>query len=101
MNACVPVVSDIPVFHEVAGEAALYFNPRDPLSLCEAVHQAGDQQCRNRVLAAAKQNAATFSWDDAAAAVLKTYDAIQTGATTVSTACVSESERAALPLTCL
>ena len=72
-NACVPVISDLPVFHEVAGEGALFFNPNDPRSLCEAVRQAGDRCHRQRVLAAAKANLERFSWDDAAQAVLEAY----------------------------
>ena len=36
----VPVVSDIPIFKEVLGEAALYFDPNDPKQMATTLKNA-------------------------------------------------------------
>jgi len=73
INACVPVLSDIPVFREVAGDGAIYFNPRDPESLCLAVHQYIEHVYRDSVLIAAESNLRHYSWDNSAKLVLESY----------------------------
>jgi len=52
------VVSDIPVFHEIAGESALYFEPGDAVALDEAIERlhAGYAQQAARARA--------FAWPD-------------------------------------
>jgi glycosyltransferase involved in cell wall biosynthesis len=65
----VPVVcSDIPVLREVAGEAALFFDPSDPNALVDRLDLISqDAELRGRLAQAGQQNAARFSWSRAAA----------------------------------
>ncbi|MHA6695895.1 glycosyltransferase family 4 protein [Homoserinimonas sp. A520] len=60
------VVSDIPVFHEIGGEAAGYFPPDDPSALAAAVtalESPGEWEARSRAsVAQAKQ----FTWQESA-----------------------------------
>jgi glycosyltransferase involved in cell wall biosynthesis len=65
----VPVVcSDIPVFREVAGAGASFFDPLDVASIATAIGEIGtDRGLHDRLSAAASANAARFSWDKAAA----------------------------------
>lgn len=65
------VVSDLPIFHEVAGEGALYFNPRDPRDFADKVHKAAQPKIYNQLSANGKQHIKAFSWQ-ASAEVLKT-----------------------------
>ncbi len=72
--ACgVPVlISDLPVLREIAGEAALFFNPRDKVSIASAFSDIFSNQelrlsLKIRGLAQAKQ----FSWEQSAKETLK------------------------------
>jgi alpha-1,2-rhamnosyltransferase len=57
MSAGLPMIaSDIPVFHEIAGDRALYFKPGDPAALDEAIGVL-HSRCGERVRAAAE-----FAW---------------------------------------
>ena len=60
------VVSDIPVFREIAGDVALYFDPHDPGMLADQLTALDDAARMTAVRAAAKVRAAVFTWDDAA-----------------------------------
>ena len=73
INGCLPVVSDLPVFREVAGEAAIYFNPRCSCSLAEAIAKSVDPMYRQALLPECHKNAAKFSWDETAAVTLSCY----------------------------
>ncbi len=76
-NASVPILSDIPVFREVAGDGALFFDPRDCDSLCDAVHQALDGYGRQKIVAAAKENVLRYSWDAAAEEMVNVYSRLR------------------------
>lgn len=71
MRLGVPVVvSDIPIFHEIAGSAGTFFDPRDPAAFARAVLSL-DGEARWRTLAAASlKEAARWSWDVSAANLL-------------------------------
>jgi glycosyltransferase involved in cell wall biosynthesis len=69
--ACgVPViVSRASSLPEVAGDAALYVDPRRPEEIAAAiVRLAGDRELATRLAAAGRERAARFRWEDAAAA---------------------------------
>jgi len=76
MLAGLPVIiSDIPVFHEVAGNAALYFDPHDLTSIATTMRQIitnpnlqKDLVCRGMV------QAQSFSWDKTATDTLAVFD---------------------------
>jgi alpha-1,3-rhamnosyl/mannosyltransferase len=69
------VLSDITVFHEVAGDSALYFDYRKPQELAGALRTILESGARRRELSKlAKQRADSFKWDTVAT---KLYEAIK------------------------
>lgn len=70
---CPSVVSDLPVFHEVAGDAALYFDPEDPTSIRSALRQSLSEGRPSPRTAAGLVRAQAYSWDATARAI---YDHI-------------------------
>jgi glycosyltransferase involved in cell wall biosynthesis len=72
----VPVAcSDIPVLHEVAGESALYFDPRSEEAIAASMMRLlDDAALAERLAAAGPERAARFSWRRAAAETLAAYD---------------------------
>lgn len=74
MSIGVPtVISDMPVFHEVGADGALYFSPDNPKEFAEQVVKLDDEAFRNDLIARGHQHMEQFSWD-ASAKVL--FDAI-------------------------
>lgn len=67
----VPVAcSDIPVLREVAGDGAIYFNPRDPQAIADAIGKLTvDPALRAELGAKASHNSLRFSWDKSAEAL--------------------------------
>jgi glycosyltransferase involved in cell wall biosynthesis len=64
------VISDIPIFREIGGEAALYFDPESPASIAAAVRRLeapGEWASRS---AAGLDQAARFSWAASAEVLL-------------------------------
>lgn len=68
MWAGVPLLlSDIPVFHEVAGDAALYAPPDRPEAWADRLTElAGDDDLRRRLIARGHERARSFTWERAA-----------------------------------
>ena len=67
--------SDIPVLHEVAGDAALYFEPLDPGSIADTIQRAlADDALRRELGAIGSERARSFSWSAAATATLACYE---------------------------
>lgn len=64
------VVSDLEIFHEVAGDGALFVPPLDPAAVAAAVRSLSDDALRERVIAAGTRHAASFSWDRTAETLL-------------------------------
>jgi glycosyltransferase involved in cell wall biosynthesis len=75
MARSVPVVcSDIPALREVAGEAALYLDPRDPRQIAAKIAEAiRDKALAKRMRELGRMRAADFSWSAAAAGTLASY----------------------------
>lgn len=68
----VPVVcTDMPIFHEVAAAAALYFNPDSPEALAACIHELETPAIRRRLIEQGTAQATTFSWDKSAAKLLE------------------------------
>jgi alpha-1,3-rhamnosyl/mannosyltransferase len=77
MMAGLPVMlSDIPVYREVGGEAALYFDPTDPESIAAAITTAvTDPTLMTRLTSLGYEQAAKFSWERTAVGTLETFRA--------------------------
>jgi glycosyltransferase involved in cell wall biosynthesis len=64
------VVSDIPIFHEVAGDAAEFFDKDDPQDIANhIVHVLRDPALQNTLKKRAVRQLAAFSWKENAAEV--------------------------------
>ena len=71
---CAPVVcADTPVFREIAGDAALFFDPRDPSQLLDRVLAIGQIAARARAAERARWNLTRFSWERCAARTAELY----------------------------
>jgi glycosyltransferase involved in cell wall biosynthesis len=71
MATGVPVVcTDMPIFHEVSEEAALYFDPDSPESFAEQIKQLEDPEIRRKLIALGHKQAAKFTWDSSATTLL-------------------------------
>lgn len=63
------VVSDIPIFHEVAGEGALYFPPKDPLAFAACVKRASDPRLYGQLSKKSIVQSKKFTWHKSAIAL--------------------------------
>ena len=69
---CAMAVSDIPVFHEVGGNAALYFNPLDLLDIQEKMNAImHDEHLREQLIKEGKIQVGRFSWEQSAKIIQK------------------------------
>jgi len=64
------VISDTPIFHEVAGNGALYFDPTQPKQFADRVKQLDDPVVMQRLIAEGKKHISTYSWDTSAKTLL-------------------------------
>ena len=70
-RSCPLVVSDIPVYHEICGPAALYMNPMDIDDMCRSISRiAGDAELRQQLIVAGSEQVKRFDWDTSARKVL-------------------------------
>lgn len=70
------VLTDLPVFHEVAGEGAAYFAPLDAAALATAVRALEPVEAWERASAAALDAAGRWSWDRSAEELVRVLDAV-------------------------
>ncbi|MGO2037753.1 MAG: glycosyltransferase family 4 protein [Brevibacterium sp.] len=67
----VPVaVSDIPIFHEIAGDAAVYFDPEDPSSVAARIADLSDEIVWAEASAAGRVQSQKFDWEESAQALI-------------------------------
>jgi len=80
MARSLPVAcSDISALREVAGEAALYFDPRSPAQIASRIAElVADAELAERLRELGRARAAGFSWAAAAAGTLASYRAALT-----------------------
>lgn len=77
MQRGVPVVlSDIPIFREVGGGAALYATPGDPAAFAAAIRRLEDPEEWGRRSAAALDQVARYGWDASAARLLPVLERV-------------------------
>ncbi|MNR33623.1 D-inositol-3-phosphate glycosyltransferase [compost metagenome] len=60
------IVSDLDIFHEVAGEGARYFNPNDPQSFAAHVAAASNPVTYKQLRNNGKQHIAQYTWTSSA-----------------------------------
>jgi len=75
-GGCPVIASDIAVFREVAGAAALFFDPHDPAALAAAMLRSLDPTVRAPLASAGRTRAADFSWDKSAAILRGVYESL-------------------------
>ncbi len=69
-----PVIcSDIGVFHEVAGEGAIFFDPKSPAALAGAVEGCRSREVREGLVERGRRNVGRFSWDRCAEETVGVY----------------------------
>jgi glycosyltransferase involved in cell wall biosynthesis len=75
MARSLPVVcSDLPALREVAGDAAVYFDPRVPAEIAQALERVlGDTALASRLRRLGSARAGKFSWQAAAERTLQSY----------------------------
>jgi glycosyltransferase involved in cell wall biosynthesis len=74
--SCLPVVADIPAFHEVCQEAAVYFDPKSVGSLLEKMDEAVSltPQEKAAYLKKGQERLKAFSWQSMAEETLAIYE---------------------------
>jgi glycosyltransferase involved in cell wall biosynthesis len=70
------IVSDISVYHEVAGVAGLYFEPSSPAALAEQLLRSLGSEVQTSGRTKALAQAGIFSWDKAAKQYKNAYFAV-------------------------
>lgn len=60
------VVSDIPIFHEVAGKGALYAKPTSPRAFADAILTLDTPHHKQAIIAAGKQHSTGYTWEESA-----------------------------------
>lgn len=75
---CPVLVSDIPVMHEVVGEAGMLLAPQDPVVWAQALHTVlTNDWVRQQMRERGFRQAARFSWEETARRTLAVYEAVQ------------------------
>lgn len=76
MAAGTPVLcSDIPVLREIYGDAALYFNPKDPQDIADKIKMVlQNSKLRAELVAQGKKQASFYSWRKMAEQTLEVYN---------------------------
>ncbi|WP_308492111.1 glycosyltransferase [Microbacterium terrisoli] len=68
------VVSDLEIFHEVAGPGARYIDPDDPDDFADAVAALDDDAVREAMVEAGGEHIARFTWPRSAAVLLEVVE---------------------------
>ena len=67
------IASDIPVFREIAADAALYFDPHEEEALAEAMVGCLDLSVRQDMIRRGRERLKSFSWDESARQIAQIY----------------------------
>jgi len=66
------VITNMPIFHEVAGNGALYFNPTDAADFAKQVKKASQLEIYQDLSAKGLVQSQTFSWTTSAQTLFET-----------------------------
>ena len=72
-------VSDIPIFREIGGDAAVFFDPHSPASFAAAIGELEDPTEWKRRSTRSRERAGHYSWDASAKALLGMLTAVYEG----------------------
>lgn len=72
------VVSDMPIFHEVAGGGALYAEPDNPSEFAKKIISLDSLKTRQALVKAGKKHISRFSWNASAKVLLAAAKALHT-----------------------
>lgn len=74
---CPAIVSDIPVFHEVYGDAAVYFDQNDPQNIAEVIKKTiSNKKLLSEMIKKGYSQAAKYSWQKMVKETYKIYVSI-------------------------
>lgn len=78
MAASLPVIAaNIPTLKEIYGDAALYFDPRDPKDIAEKIHKIlSDPQTRSFLIQKGNEQVKKYSWQKMATETLNVYESV-------------------------
>ncbi len=76
---CLCVVSDIPVFREILGDTALYFNPYSVEDIAEKIKTAKDEVLKNKLKTQSVNLVNIYSWERSAKEVLGLFQKVYEG----------------------
>jgi alpha-1,3-rhamnosyl/mannosyltransferase len=69
--------SDLPALHEAGGEAAVFFNPHDAVTIVSALNGLlGDEEKKNLLRKKGRGRARQFSWDEVAVQTAEVYEEV-------------------------
>jgi glycosyltransferase involved in cell wall biosynthesis len=72
MAQSVPVAAtNMPIFHEVCGQAGTYFSPDSAESFAQAIRTLEDPTYREQMISRGRTQADKFTWDNSARQLLK------------------------------
>ncbi len=68
------VVSEVPAHREVAGDAACFVDPENPVSIADGIEQVwNDESLREKLISEGSQRVTLFTWDETARKTLALY----------------------------
>ena len=70
------VVSNIPIFHEVAAGGALYFDPQHPKQFADRIKELDQPAVVQDLIAKGKKHISSFTWEASAKALLHTIKSL-------------------------
>lgn len=74
---CPAIVSDIPVFHEVYGDAAVYFNHLDPQNIAEVIKNTlEDKKLVKEMIEKGYEKSNSYSWEKLVSETSKVYHSV-------------------------
>ncbi len=71
---CPAILSDIPVFHEINGNAAVYFNHEDPQDIAQVISKTvNDKKLLSELIQKGYQKVKKYSWEKMVKEIQKVY----------------------------
>ena len=70
------VVSNIPIFHEVAAGGALYFDPKSSKKFSDRVKELDNKTVRDGIIKIGQNHISSFTWEASARALLNTIKSL-------------------------